>query len=296
MILGEPETATQRLNFSQSFNGLAAFLAPLLGGQFILSGKNLTAEQEASMTPEALSAYLDHEAASVQVPYIIIGSVVLLVALILWKTKLPDIVHHDDDPEGPEAHENVFRNANLTWGLLAQFFYVGGQVCVMSFFIRFASSAGGLFEKSAANYLAIGGGLFMAGRFIGTFLMKYIAPAKLLLIYSIITILLLGLAIVNDGMIAVYAVMIVFFFMSIMFPTIFSLGLLGLDAETKKKGSSLLIMTIIGGAILPVIMGRVVDVKNIQVAYVIPAFCFVVVGYFALRNIGSKTVDVSMVH
>jgi FHS family L-fucose permease-like MFS transporter len=296
MILGEPETATQRLNFSQSFNGLAAFLAPLLGGQFILSGKNLTAEEEASMSPAALSAYLDHEAASVQVPYIIIGSVVLLVALILWKTKLPDIIHHDDDPEGPEAHENVFRNANLTWGLLAQFFYVGGQVCVMSFFIRFASSAGGLYEKSAANYLAIGGGLFMAGRFIGTFLMKYIAPARLLFIYSIITIFLLGLAIVNGGMISVYALIMVFFFMSIMFPTIFSLGLLGLDAETKKKGSSLLIMTIVGGAILPVIMGRVVDVKNIQVAYVVPAICFLVVGYFALRNIGSKTVDVSMVH
>jgi FHS family L-fucose permease-like MFS transporter len=126
--------------------------------------------------------------------------------------------------------------------------------------------------------------------------MKYIAPAKLLFIYSIVTILLLGVSIVFEGMITVYALMIVFFFMSIMFPTIFSLGLLGLDAETKKKGSSLLIMTIVGGAILPVIMGSVVDVKNIQVAYVVPAICFLVVGYFAMRNLGSKTVDVSMVH
>jgi FHS family L-fucose permease-like MFS transporter len=296
LVLGENSTATQRLNFSQSFNGLAAFLAPIIGGEFILSGKTLSPSESAAMTPEALSAYLDKEASSVQIPYLIIGGVVLLVAVILWKTHLPDIKQEDEVVATGKPVRNIFSNSNLTWGLVAQFFYVGAQVCMASFFIRFAALEAGIEERPAAHFLGVAGGLFMGGRFVGTFLMKYVAPAKLLVLYSIANVALLVLAIANGGMIAVYALIAVSFFMSIMFPTIFSLTLSGLDAETKKKGSSLLIMTIVGGAIFPVIMGRIIDIQNIRVAYSVPAICFLVVFYFALRNSGNKSVVVTTAH
>jgi FHS family L-fucose permease-like MFS transporter len=291
-VLGDPESATQRINFAQSFNGLAATLAPLIGGTFILSGKTLTHAQESAMTPEQLNAYLQHEASSVQLPYIIIASVVLLVALLLWKTGLPEIVEEDNSLE---VEGSILKEKNLMMGVVAQFFYVGAQVCVSSFFIRFSQRVAGIEEKSAALFLS--GALlgFMLGRFIGTFLMKYIAPAKLLAAYSVLNFILLLLAVMLHGRFSVYALMGVEFFMSIMFPTIFSLSIRGLGSKTKE-GSSLVIMAIVGGAIFPVIMGRVSDMSNIQTAYLVPAMCFIVIFYFALKNFSVKKLKMAMAH
>jgi FHS family L-fucose permease-like MFS transporter len=133
-MLGEPEGATQRLNFAQSFNGLAATLAPLMGGVFILSGKTLTAQQESSLSTLQLNQYLDQEAAAVQIPFIVIGLVVLSVALLLWRVRLPEIV---EEKEGTTARGNILKEKNLMLGVLAQFFYVGAQVCISSFFYTF---------------------------------------------------------------------------------------------------------------------------------------------------------------
>lgn len=291
-VLGEPETATHRINFAQSFNGLAAFLAPLLGGQFILSGKTLTDQEKGAMSPADLSAYLDHEASSVKLPYIIIAVVVLCVALLLWKTTLPEIKEQDDSLE---VEGSILKEKNLMFGVLAQFFYVGAQVCVSSFFIRFSERTAGLEEKAAAGLLA--GALlgFMIGRFVGTFLMRFIAPPKLLAAYSIINIFLLVFAAMSKGMISVYALTGVEFFMSIMFPTIFSLGIRGLGSKTKE-GSSLIIMAIVGGAIFPVIMGQVSDHTNIQTAYLVPAACFIVVALFAFKNIKVQQIKLAASH
>ncbi len=291
-VLGDPDGATQRLNFAQSFNGLASTLAPFLGGLFILSGKTLTAGQQAAMTPPQLSAYLDHEAAAVQVPYLLIGGFVLLIAFLLYRTRLPDIVEAADD-EGPGRP--LLQEKNLLLGVLAQFFYVGAQVCVSSFFIRFAGRVAGIEEKTAALYLA--GALlgFMAGRFIGTALMRYVPASRLLAGYSLLNFFLVLLAVLTHGRFSVYALIGVEFFMSIMFPTIFSLSIRGLGARTKE-GSSLVIMAIVGGAVFPVIMGRVSDASSIQTAYVVPALCFLVVFYFALRNIGVKKVKLVTAH
>jgi FHS family L-fucose permease-like MFS transporter len=291
-VLGDPEGATQRLNFAQSFNGLAATLAPLLGGMFILSGKTLSAQQEASMTPAQLNEYLNHEASSVQVPYLLIGSLVLLIAVVLFFTRLPDIIE-DEDAEVVET--SILKEKNLLLGVLAQFFYVGAQVCVSSFFIRFSQRVAGIEEKSAALYLA--GALlgFMAGRFIGTFLMRYVAASRLLAIYSILNFFLVLLAVLLPGKLSVYALLAVEFFMSIMFPTIFSLSIRGLGAKTKE-GSSLVIMSIVGGAVFPVLMGKLSDASNIQVAYLVPAFCFLVVFYFALKNLKVKKIQMVAAH
>ncbi|WP_324680020.1 L-fucose:H+ symporter permease [Hymenobacter sp. GOD-10R] len=291
-VLGEPEEAAQRINFAQSFNGLAATLAPLLGGMFILSGKSLSATQISAMSPRLVADYLDREAAAVQVPYLLIGGIVLLVALLLFRTPLPELA---EEEEADRAEGSLLREKNLLLGVVAQFFYVGAQVCVSSFFIRFAERVGGIEEKSAALYLS--GALlgFMAGRFIGTFLMKFIAPPRLLALYSSINFGLVLLAVLLHGKLSVYALMGVEFFMSIMFPTIFSLSIRGLGAKTKE-GSSLVIMAIVGGAIFPVIAGWVSDATTIQVAYIVPGLCFLVVLYFAWKNINVRKVKLVAAH
>jgi MFS transporter, FHS family, L-fucose permease len=291
-VLGDPATATQRLNFAQSFNGLAASMAPLIGGTFILSGKTLTVEQNAAMSPEQLNVYLNHEAASVQIPYLVIGVVVLSVAFLLYKTHLPEIVEEDNSLE---VEGSIFKEKNLMFGVLAQFFYVGAQVCISSFFIRFSERVAGLEEKSAAFFLFIALLGFMIGRFVGTALIRFIAAPKLLAVYSVINMGLLLIAVFTQGKIPVYALMGVEFFMSIMFPTIFSLGIRGLGSKTKQ-GSSFIIMAIVGGAVFPVIMGRVSDASSIQTAYLVPASCFIVVLLFAMKNMDVKKLKLSMAH
>jgi MFS transporter, FHS family, L-fucose permease len=292
-VLGDADSATQRLNFAQSFNGLAAFLAPLIGGQLILSGKTLSAQEEQSMSPEQLNQYLNHEASSVQIPFVIIGIVVLLVAFLIWQTTLPEIKEDKDSASNSEG--SIWAEKNLIFGVLAQFFYVGGQVCVSSFFIRFSGKVAGIEEKTASIYLSVALLGFMIGRFVGTYLMQFISPPKLLAIYSVISFILLFVATITNGMVSIYALIAVQFFMSIMFPTIFALSIRGLGEKTKI-GSSLVIMAIVGGAIFPVIMGRVSDVSNIQTSYIVPALCFIVVFFFALKNGKVKSVKMGASH
>src|ERR1700692_3106513 len=192
IVLGDPDTATQRINFAQSFNGLAASIAPLVGGLFILSGKTLSSEQKSFMSPAQLNEYLNHEAAAVQLPYLVIGLVVLSVAIMIYRTKLPEITNVDSSLE---IEGSIFKEKNLMFGVLAQFFYVGAQACVSSFFIRFSDKVAAMGEKSAAFYLFIALMGFMVGRFVGTALIRFFSAAKLLAIYSIINMSLLILSV-----------------------------------------------------------------------------------------------------
>jgi FHS family L-fucose permease-like MFS transporter len=282
-VLGKPEEATQRLNLAQSFNGLAASIAPKLGGIFILSGVTLSETQKAGMSVEQLNTFLNNEAAAVKVPYIIIGVIVLLVAVLLYKIDLPEVIDDTHEVNISGSSKNIWRHKHLTWGVITQFFYVGAQVCVSSFFIRYLFQTAQIDEKSAASFLSIALFGFMIGRFIGTFLMKFISPNKLLAIYAFINIILLTIVVLNGGMLSVYGLVGVEFFMSIMFPTIFSLSVQSLGEETKL-GSSLVIMSIVGGAIFPLIMGSVSDRSNIQTAYTVPLLCFFVILYFGLQG------------
>ena len=286
-ILGPAETATKRLNFSQSFNGLAAFIAPAYIGPMILSGKNLTKAETDAMSPTELHAYLLNEAASVKMPYLILGLIILAVAVVFYFTNMPDV--KDEDVEGAEgaSFKGALNSMRLRWGILAQFFYVGAQVCVGSFFIKMATTTAGLEEGTAAKYLGFYGLTFMLGRFAGTFLMQYIQPRKLLIVYATINILLSIMAIMGTGMVVVYTLIAIAFFMSIMFPTIFSMGIDGLGHNTKI-GSSLIVMSIVGGALLPPVMGMISDATaNIQNGYIVPLSCFAVILLFAFN--GHKT-------
>ncbi len=292
-VLGDADSATQRLNFAQSFNGLAAFLAPLMGGTFILSGKTLSVGEQQSISREELDSFLNAEASSVQLPFLIIGVTVLLVAVMIWRTALPEI--KEEENSANQVTGSIWAEKNLILGVLAQFFYVGAQVCISSFFIRFSDKVAGVDEKTAAYVLSGAFLSFMIGRFIGTYLMRFVAPPRLLALYSLINIALLITAVVTEGILSVYALVAVQFFMSIMFPTIFALSIRGLGEKTKI-GSSLVIMSIVGGAIFPVIMGQVSDVTSIQKAYLVPAVCFLVVLYFAIKNNSIKQVTMGASH
>ena len=291
-ILGPKETSEQRLNFAQSFNGVGAFIAPILGGKFILSGVEHSKDEISRMaTDGTLNAYLQSEADTVKIPYLIIAAVVVIVAIGFLFTKLPDIKESDAADTHTGFSLKVLRHSHVKWAVMAQFFYVGAQVGVGSFFIRFSKQVMDLPEKQAAywwGYLAMVG--FMVGRFAGTFLMKFIRPQKLLLIYALINILLLLAALNTSGNIAVYTVMAVPFFMSIMFPTIFALGIKELGEETKMA-SSLLVMSIVGGALAPLLMGGISDFTgSMQKAYIIPLLCFIAVAWYGWKGYKIKQV------
>lgn len=300
-VLGAPENAAFRINLAQSFNGFAAVMAGVIGRTFILSGITLTDAQEKAMPPNQLIAYLNHEASSVQTPFLITGLCVLVVAILISRTSLPKIV---EEGEGEELHEkkpfwqrmgDLFAEKELVAGIVAQFFYVGAQACVFGFFVLFAERVAALDEKSASLFLIAGSVCFMGGRFIGTMLMKVIAPVKLLAIYSFINMALIGLAVLLHGKLPVYALLGVDFFMSIMFPTIFSLSIRGLGKKTKE-GSALVIMAIVGGAVCAYILGIVADISNIQRAYMVPGFCFLYIFVYAWRRIKTKDVILTAGH
>lgn len=280
--LGDPSTSTQRLNLAQSFNGLAAALAPVVGARIILT-KGYTDAELSAMTEAAKKIALASEASTVKLPYIILGSVLVFIAIVFALTKLPKI----QTEEGQEASKSIFhalKNKHLSWAVAAQFFYVGAQVSVFSLFILYATKSAGLTEVKAADFLGACGIAFLIGRFLGTILMKFIAPNKLLAIYAAINILLSIVAVTATGMITVYTVIGICFFMSIMFPTIFALGIKDLKGDTEF-GSSLIIMSIVGGAILPPIFGKISDVTgNIQMGYLVPLICFIVIFFFGWKG------------
>lgn len=283
-ILGPATTATRRLNFSQSFNGLAAYIAPAYIGPMILSGKNLTQTEMDAMNSSELHNYLLEEAASVKMPYLVLGLIILAVAVIIYFTKMPDIKDEDKDGIEGASFTGALKSMKLRWGIAAQFFYVGAQVCVGSFFIKMATTTAGLGEDTAAKYLGFFGLAFMLGRFAGTFVMRYIDAQKLLMSYAIINVLLCVVVINGTGMIVVYGLIAIAFFMSIMFPTIFSMGIEDLGHNTKI-GSSLIVMAIVGGALLPPLLGMISDkTGSIQNGYIVPLICFAVIVLFAFAR------------
>jgi FHS family L-fucose permease-like MFS transporter len=288
-LLGPKETATFRLNFSQSFNGLAATLAPIIGARIILI-KGISDEELSTMSISAQKMALAAEASSVKTPYLVLGSIILVIAVIFIFLKLPEIKEEETTGE-KRGILHALKHRHLSWAVAAQFFYVGAQVCVMSLFVLYATEAAGITKVQAADYLGYGMGLaFLTGRIIGTLLMKFIRAERLLVIYSILCVILSASAMFTGGQVALFSVIGIAFFMSIMFPTIFSLGIKDLGVDTKY-GSSLIIMSIVGGAILPPAMGYISDLISIQIGYIVPLVCFVVVLFFGIS--GHKVIKIS---
>jgi len=284
--LGDPATATQRLNLVQSFNGLAVALAPAIGARLILT-KGYSDAELVTMTDAARKAALAMEAYTVKTPYTILGIVLLLIAGIFYFIQLPDI---RESSNHKATIKETLQHSHLRWAVIAQFFYVGAQVCVLSLFILYVTQSANVTEIQAADYLSIGGLAFLIGRFLGTALMRFIQPKKLLTTYAIICVALSVLAIVGKGTITIYTVIAICFFMSIMFPTIFSLGIDSLGKDTEMA-SSLIVMSIVGGAVLPRFFGLISDsTGNIQNGYIVPLIAFAVVAYFGWKGCKVKSI------
>jgi FHS family L-fucose permease-like MFS transporter len=278
--LGDPATATQRLNLVQSFNGLAVALAPAIGARLILT-KGYSDAELASMTDLGRKAALAMEAYTVKTPYTILGIVLLIIAAIFYFIQLPDIRESSDHKA---TIRETFKHSHLKWAVIAQFFYVGAQVCVLSLFILYVTQSANITEIQAADYLSIGGLAFLVGRFLGTALMRFIQPRKLLTAYALICVALCIVAILGHGAITIYTLIAICFFMSIMFPTIFSLGIDALGKDTEMA-SSLIVMSIVGGAVLPRFFGLISDrTGNIQNGYIVPLIAFAVVAYFGWKG------------
>jgi len=271
-VLGKPETSEFRLNLSQSFNGVGSFLGPIVGGALFFGGKSSSNESE-----------LD----SVMYVYIAIAAVVLLVAFLFVRTPMPEIKEDELIINRQEnAGRSLFQHRHFVWAIIAQFFYVAAQVGIAALFINYCTEKGLGISNERASYLLSGSLiLFTIGRFAGTAIMKFLAPNKLLAIYAIINVFLCAVVIWTEGMLSIYTLMGIFFFESIMFPTIFALGVKNLGADTKK-GSSLIIMSIVGGALVPYVMGSLAESYSTPFSYIVPLICFVVV--FAFGVFGYK--------
>jgi MFS transporter, FHS family, L-fucose permease len=286
-VLGDPESSERRLNFSQAFNPIGAISGVLIGTLFIFSGVELSSVQIAQMKTEGTYlAYLNNETMRVVAPYMVISAVTFIWAIILLRTKFPHLSdeHIVDGKEEKGSFRELFRFRHFKLGVLAQFFYVGAQVGTWSYFIAYAQDYTGVTEKFAGYFLAGTLGAFLIGRFSAAYIMRIIKPNKLMGIFAIINIGLVAISIVFPGWIGLWAVFITSFFMSLMFPTIFALGVKGLGPNTKI-GGSMIIMAIIGGAVFTPIMGLIAK-KSMAIAMIVPLCCYIFICFYAF--IGSK--------
>jgi len=286
VVLGKPETASSRLDLTQAFNSLGTTIAPKLGGLLILAAAPFGVAEIKALSPTALHLYRVQEAASVKMPYTVIGIALLLLAAMIAISKLPTIEHAEYRPEA-KGGDSIWRHPNLVFGALAIFAYVGAEVSIGSFLVNYFGQAdiAGLSAKSAAGYVSFYWGGAMIGRFLGAGLLRKFRAGHLLGAFTICTTSLVTLSMLTHGHFAMWSILAVGFFNSIMFPTIFSLGVAELGPLTGNA-SGILNMAIVGGAIVPLIQGAIADHIGIHRAFFIPVICYLYILYFALS--GSK--------
>jgi FHS family L-fucose permease-like MFS transporter len=288
-VLGDPRTSERRLNLSQAFNPLGSITGALIGTVFIFSGIELSRQQTAALRAAGtLNAYLESETLRVVRPYVVLGVVVFLWAILILKTKFPKIAEETEPRHGQDHGKltDLLHYPHFLQGAVAQFFYVGAQVGTWSFFIQYIQDYTHQPEKTAGYFLTGTLVAFGAGRFIATYLMKFFQPSRLMGLFGVINVALVGAAVLFPGWVGVWALFLTSFFMSLMFPTIFALGIKELGPNTKL-GGSVIIMAIIGGAAAPPVMGLIYPIwHSMAMAMLVPLICYIVVTYYAYY--GSK--------
>ncbi|MCU0461816.1 MAG: L-fucose:H+ symporter permease [Bacteroidales bacterium] len=271
-VLGPPDSGERRINFSQSFNGLGWIAGPLVGGALIFSVSGSGNENKFS---------------SIALPYMLIGTLVLIVAILFWRFKFPPVKEESHENSGDAGRARVselLKHPHFVLAVIAQFLYVAAQTGINSFFINYVTEEmPQITNLEASKILAFGGfGLFWLGRFSGsTLFMRIIKPNRLLSFYALMNVITMALVVAGLGWISVVALFCTYFFMSVMFPTIFALGIKDLGPLTKKA-SSFLVMSIVGGALVPVLMGRIADVSTMALGFIVPLVCFAFIVYYGM--------------
>ena len=285
VVLGNPDTASSRLNLSQAFNSFGTFIGPALGGFFILSAAPKSAEVLRAMSTQALHDYRVQEVSSVKMPYIVIGLSLLLFAILIGLFKLPPMAQ----AERHRAAGSIWKYPHLILGAVGIFVYVGAEVSIGSFLINYFAepSIGNLTQQAASRYVSLYWGCAMVGRFIGSAILQKVKAGTLLGTFAVGAMALVATSMIATGHVAMWSIIFVGFFNSIMFPTIFALGLAKLGPLTGD-GAGLLIAAIVGGAIIPVAQGWIADHIGVHHAFVLPVICYAYIVYYGLR--GSRPV------
>lgn len=290
-VLGKPETASSRLNLTQAFNSLGTTLAPFFGSVMILSVAVKTAEELEQMDAAALAAYGLAHGSAVQLPYLGLAAMFFLLAVVIAAVRLPRIEAPETPSEAPDTHsvyhrhQSVWGYRHLVLGALGIFVYVGAEVAIGSFLVNFMAEPeiAGLPEEVAAKYLALYWGGAMVGRFIGAALMRRIRPGRLLAFNACVAVALLVSAMLIAGEFAMWALLAIGLFNSIMFPTIFALAIEGLGKHTGE-GSGVVCMAIVGGAVVPLIQGVFADSIGLLYSFCVPVLCYLYITYYGLKG------------
>ncbi len=292
--LGAPDKASSRLTLAQALNSLGTTIGPYLGGMFILSAATMTTAQLHQLSPAERQAHQALEASSVRLPYLGIAILLFLLAIMFWRIHLPVLTSIDEAATGEKAapQRSVWSYRHLVLGAVGIFVYVGAEVSIGSFLVNYFTqpNIGGLNERQAAGYVSFYWGGAMIGRFIGSALMQKLQPGLVLGAAAIASCSLVAISILTTGPVAMWSIILVGFFNSVMFPTIFTLGIDGLGKLTGK-GSGLLVMAIVGGAILPVIQGALADKYGVQLAFILPALLYLYIVFYGF--VGSRHGDLA---
>lgn len=288
-ILGKPETASSRLNLTQAFNSLGTTVAPYFGSLLILSTAVKTAEELSKMSPAEVEAYKAAEAAAVQYPYLGLAAVLFIIAAIFAVIKLPQIEAStvqsgDGNGNYDEIHDSAWGYKHLLLGAIGIFVYVGAEVAIGSFLVKyFVSLDSSMLEMEAGKMVSFYWGGAMVGRFIGSAVQRKIKPGTVLGFNAIMASLLVIISMMTNGKVAMWSILLVGLFNSIMFPTIFSLAIRGLGKHTGQA-SGILCMAIVGGAVIPVIQGLIADSIGIHHAFILPVLCYLFIAYYGFKG------------
>lgn len=292
--LGNPDTAPRRLNLAQSFNGLGAFVAAMFLSKLVLSGNTFTRDTLPADYVGGWEGYISTETDSMKLPYLILALLLIIIAVVFIFSHLPKIKEGDKEEGNTKGEKlinfGVLKRSHLRWGVIAQFFYNGGQTAINSLFLVYCCTYAGLDESTATTFFGFYMLAFLAGRWIGTMLMIKFRPQNMLLLYAVVNVALCLVVTSVGGMVGLYLMLAISFFMSIMYPTQFSLALKDLGSDTKS-GSAFLVMAIVGNAFLPQITAYLMHTNSelYHIAYIVPAICFVFCAYYGWK--GWRVID-----
>lgn len=282
--LGDPSTASRRLNLAQSFNGLGAFVSAMFLSKLVLRGTSYTRQTLPADYPGGWDAYVDAETELMKTPYAELAVMLIVIAVVFAFSHLPRI-RSEEATGGKLINFGVLRRSHLRWGVIAQFFYNGGQTAINSLFLVYCCTYAGLSEATATTFFGFYMLAFLLGRWIGTLLMVRFRPHAMLAVYAVANIALCAVIMAFGGMVGLYAMIGVSFFMSIMYPTQFSLAIRDLGQDTKS-GSAFLVMAIVGNACVPQFTAYIMTLNPhiYQIAYSVPLVCFAVCAYYGIQG------------
>ena len=283
-VLGDAETAPRRLNLAQSFNGLGAFISAMFLSKLVLSGNDFTRETIPADYPGGWEGFIQTETDAMKLPYLILALVLIAVAVMLIVVKLPKVGDESTDKKGKLIDFSTLKKPHLRWGVIAQFFYNGGQTAINSLFLVYCCTYAGIDEDTATTFFGLYMLAFLLGRWVGTLIMAKIEPTKMLTFYALANVVLCVVIMSFGGYVGLYAMLAVSFFMSIIYPTQFSLALHGLGEQTKS-GSAFLVMAIVGNACVPQFTAYIMHQNETfyQVAYIVPLVCFAVCAFYGYK-------------